>query len=137
MWLLTSPLSLIALAAIPVLVGIYLFRTRSRRYVVSSLFLWIDQQQSRQGGRQISKLQTPLLFFLELLALALLAFAAAGPIMRGENGTSREPSNFSCPKITPNFMLSQNANQYFDEKTVGFVTKKQRFHSNLTNTKEQ
>jgi len=85
MWLLTSPLSLIALAAIPVLVGIYLFRTRSRRYVVSSLFLWIDQQQSRQGGRQISKLQTPLLFFLELLALALLAFAAAGPIMRGEN----------------------------------------------------
>ena len=85
MWLLTSPLSLIALAAIPVLVGIYLFRTRSRRYVVSSLFLWVDQQQSRQGGRQISKLQTPLLFFLELLALALLAFAAAGPVMRGEN----------------------------------------------------
>ena len=85
MWLLTSPLSLIALAAIPVLVGISLFRTRSRRYVVSSLFLWVDQQQSRQGGRQISKLQTPLLFFLELLALALLALAAAGPNMRGES----------------------------------------------------
>ncbi|MCL2119163.1 MAG: BatA domain-containing protein [Planctomycetaceae bacterium] len=85
MWLLTSPLSLIALAAIPVLVGIYLFRTRSRRYVVSSLFLWIDQQQSRQGGRQISKLQTPLLFFLELMALALLALAAAGPNLRSES----------------------------------------------------
>ena len=87
MWLLTSPLSLIALAAIPVLVGIYLFRTRSRRYVVSSLFLWIDQQQSRQGGRRISKLQTPLLFFLELLVLALLVLASAGPNMRGENVT--------------------------------------------------
>ena len=87
MWLLTSPISLIALAAIPVLVGIYLFRTRSRRYVVSSLFLWIDQKQSRQGGRQINKLQTPLLFFLELAALALLALAAAGPNMRGENVT--------------------------------------------------
>ena len=87
MWLLTSPVSLIALAAIPVLIGIYLFRTRSRRYVVSSLFLWIDQKQSRQGGRQISKLQTPLLFFLELLALSLLALAAAGPNMRHENVT--------------------------------------------------
>ena len=87
MWLLTSPFSLIALIAIPLLVGIYLFRTRSRRYVVSSLFLWIDQQQSRQGGRQISKLQTPLLFFLELLALAMIALAAAGPNMRGENVT--------------------------------------------------
>ena len=87
MWLLTSPLSLIAFAAIPVLIGIYLFRTRSRRYVVSSLFLWTDQKQSRQGGRQISKLQTPLLFFLELAALALLALAAAGPNMRGENVT--------------------------------------------------
>ena len=87
MWLLTSPLSLIALAAVPVLIGIYLFRTRSRRYVVSSLFLWVDQQQSRQGGRQISKLQTPLLFFLELVALALLALAATGPNMRGENVT--------------------------------------------------
>ena len=87
MWLLTSPLSLIALIAIPLLVGIYLFRTRSRRYVVSSLFLWMDQKQSRQGGRQISKLQTPLLFFLELLALALIALAAAGPNMRGENVT--------------------------------------------------
>ena len=87
MWLLTSPFSLIALIAIPLLVGIYLFRTRSRRYVVSSLFLWIDQQQSRQGGRQISKLQTPLLFFLELVALALIALAAAGPNMRGENVT--------------------------------------------------
>jgi len=34
-------------------------------------------------------------------------------------------------------MLSQNANQYFDEKTIGFVTKKQPFYSNLTVTKEQ
>ena len=87
MWLLTSPISLIALAAVPVLIGIYLFRTRSRRYVVSSLFLWVDQKQSRQGGRQINKLQTPLLFFLELLALSLLALAAAGPNMRAENVT--------------------------------------------------
>jgi hypothetical protein len=34
-------------------------------------------------------------------------------------------------------MLPQSANQRFDAKTIGFVTKKQRFHSNLTNTKEQ
>ncbi|MCL2348281.1 MAG: BatA domain-containing protein [Planctomycetaceae bacterium] len=82
MWLLTSPVSLLALAAIPVLIGIYLFRTRSRRYVVSSLFLWADQQQSRQGGRRLDKLQTPLTLFLEALILALIAIAAAGPNLR-------------------------------------------------------
>jgi hypothetical protein len=34
-------------------------------------------------------------------------------------------------------MLPQNANQRFDAKTIGFVTKKQHSYSNLTVTKEQ
>src|SRR5262245_63368492 len=40
-----------------------------------------------EGGRTIHRLQTPLLFFLELLAILLLVTAAAGPVMRaGESG---------------------------------------------------
>jgi hypothetical protein len=73
------PLALVALAALPVLAGIYLFRHRFRRRTVSSLLLWRFQAQSREGGVKVQRLQLPLLFFLELLALLLLAVAASGP----------------------------------------------------------
>src|SRR5262245_11489175 len=40
-----------------------------------------------EGGRNIYRLQTPLLFFLELLTILLLVTAAAGPMIRaGESG---------------------------------------------------
>lgn len=78
----TLPLGFLALLAVPVLVGIYLLRTRSRRYPVSSLMLWVNQKQARQGGLRIERLQTPLLFLLELLTLILLALAIAAPIIR-------------------------------------------------------
>jgi hypothetical protein len=78
----TFPLALLGLLGVPVLVGIYWFRNRHRRYPVSSLMLWLDPNQSRAGGTRLHKLQTPLLFFLELLALVLLVLAAAGPHVR-------------------------------------------------------
>ena len=78
----TIPLGFLALLAVPILVGIYLLRTRSRRYPVSSLMLWVNQKQARQGGLRIERLQTPLLFLLELLTLILLALAIATPIIR-------------------------------------------------------
>ena len=59
----TLPLGFLALLAIPGLVAIYLLRTRSRRYPVSSLMLWVNQQQARQGGLRVERLRTPLLFF--------------------------------------------------------------------------
>jgi hypothetical protein len=77
--LFTTPLAFWGFLALPVLVGIYWLRTRHRRYPVSSLMLWIDPQESPQGGTRIDRLQTPLLFFLELLALTLLVLAAADP----------------------------------------------------------
>ena len=73
------PLALVALAALPALAAIYLFRHRFRRRTVSSLLLWRFQAQSREGGVKVQRLQLPLLFFLELLALLLLAVAASGP----------------------------------------------------------
>jgi hypothetical protein len=77
--LFTAPLAFWGFLALPMLVGIYWLRTRHRRYPVSSLMLWIDPQESPQGGTRIDRLRTPLLFFLELLALTLLVLAAADP----------------------------------------------------------
>ena len=82
----TLPLGFLALLAIPGLVAIYLLRTRSRRYPVSSLMLWVNQRQAREGGLRVERLQTPLLFFLELLAIILLALAVAAPIIRTAQG---------------------------------------------------
>ncbi|MGH7941475.1 MAG: vWA domain-containing protein [Limisphaerales bacterium] len=77
--LLTYPLALIALATVPALTAIYIFRNRFRRRQVSSLVLWRFHVQSKSGGAKIHRLQLPLLFFLELLALLLLVAAATGP----------------------------------------------------------
>ena len=76
---LTFPLALIALASLPALAAIYILRNRFRRRQVSSLVLWRFNVQSKPGGAKIHRLQLPLLFFLELLVLALLVAAAAGP----------------------------------------------------------
>jgi hypothetical protein len=87
--LFTSPLMLLGLLGLPALAAIYWLRSRSRRVVVSSLMLWLDQRRPQQGGRILHRMQTPLVFFLELLAIALLALAAAGPaIVRKEAARS-------------------------------------------------
>lgn len=77
--LFTTPLAFWGFLALPVLIGIYWLRTRHRRYPVSSLMLWLDAQESQLGGTRIDRLRTPLLFFLELLALTLLILAAGDP----------------------------------------------------------
>ena len=76
---LTYPLAMIALATVPALAAIYILRNRFRRRPVSSLVLWRFHVQSKSGGAKIHRLQLPLLFFLELLALLLLVTAATGP----------------------------------------------------------
>ncbi|MDR2171690.1 MAG: BatA domain-containing protein [Planctomycetaceae bacterium] len=83
--MLATPWALFALIGVPIILGIYFFRTRSRRLEVSSLFLWIDRSQAKQGGRQIKRVQFPLLIIFELLAIVLLAMAAASPMLRLES----------------------------------------------------
>src|SRR6266511_1789060 len=82
----TFTIAFIALLAAPALVAIYRLRNQSRERRVSSLLLWLDEKQMWEGGRMIHRLQTPLLFFLELLAILLLVTAAAGPMMRAGAG---------------------------------------------------
>ncbi|QNN21244.1 hypothetical protein HED60_02830 [Planctomycetales bacterium ZRK34] len=76
-----APLALIGLASLPALAAIYWLRNRYRRQTVSSLMLWSEMAQAREGGTKLQHLQVPLLFLLELLALVMLALAAAGPRM--------------------------------------------------------
>lgn len=76
------PIAFLALLAVPLLVAIYFLRNRAKERQVSSLLLWLDVRQRWDGGQRIHKLQTPLLFFLELLAILLLVMAAAKPLMR-------------------------------------------------------
>jgi len=67
------------LAALPALTALYWLRNSYQPVVVSSLMLWLHAAESRASGLRVRKLQTPLLFFLELLILTLLAVAAAEP----------------------------------------------------------
>lgn len=78
------PLAFAAFAALPILAAIYLLRNRFRDVYVSSLMLWTEQRRHRQGGLNWDRLQTPLLFVLELLTLLLLALAATGPLLRSK-----------------------------------------------------
>src|SRR5262245_45749224 len=75
----TYPWALLGLATIPALAAIYWLRSRQRRVVVSSLLLWLDAPEAREGGRRLERFQAPLLFYLELLLLLLLVLAAANP----------------------------------------------------------
>jgi hypothetical protein len=77
--LFTSPLALLGLLSLPALATIYWLRARYRPHPVSSLMLWRDPHRPREGGTRLDRLQTPLLFFVELLILLLLTLAAAGP----------------------------------------------------------
>ena len=86
--LLINPLTaaIVAAAATSALAAVYLLRNRFRRRTVSSLMLWRDTREARDGGTRIRRPYLPLLFFLELLALALLCFAAAEPHVRMRHG---------------------------------------------------
>ena len=77
--ILTWPVALFGLAALPGVAAIYMLRTRSRRHVVSCLMLWADQRRARAGGLKFQRIQTPLLLILELLIVAMLVLTAAGP----------------------------------------------------------
>ena len=73
---LTYPLALIGLLAVPTFMAIYLFRNVFRRKQVSSLLLWETLSKPKEGGSRVERLQFPLIFFLELLAILFLIAAA-------------------------------------------------------------
>ncbi|MCP3914547.1 MAG: VWA domain-containing protein [bacterium] len=73
-----NPLGLLALAAVPVVVGLHLFRRRFQPRVVSAVFLWAAQDRSPVAGRKREPLHRSASFWCEVLAALLLALAFAG-----------------------------------------------------------
>ena len=76
------PWALAGLVALPLLLLLYLLRRRGREVPVAALFLWREAAQPA-AGRRLARQRLPLVFWLELAALALLAGAAAGPWTAG------------------------------------------------------
>jgi len=115
---LTYPLALIALATLPALVAIYVLRNRFRRRPVSSLILWRFQLKSKTGGAKVHRLQLPLLFFLELLALTLLVVAASGP--HWQSPQSRRPlivvldDSFSMRAVNDGISAQERAEKFLE-----------------------
>ena len=66
------------LLAIPI-VALYLLRLRGRERRVSSIFLWRHVVQDREANTLWQRLRPNLLLLLQLLALAALVLALAGP----------------------------------------------------------
>ena len=87
--LLTAPWALAALAAVPALAAMYWLHNTRRVVPVSSVMFWLHESEAQASGLRMRRLQTPLLFFLEIAALVLLAAAATGP--RIDTGQGRWP----------------------------------------------
>lgn len=76
-----SPLFLSTAALAAGVIAVYIFHRRPREQEVSSLLLWQGLIQPGGAGRQREKFRAPWLLALELLAVLLLAFAAARPLL--------------------------------------------------------
>lgn len=74
-----NPLGLLALLALPAIVGLHLFRRRFTPRPVSAVFLWAPMDRASHAGRKRAPLHRSPSFWLELLAALLLALLLAGP----------------------------------------------------------
>lgn len=78
---LLAPLALFGLLlAVPIIL-MYMLRLRRREVVVSSTFLWSQLLQDKEANTPWQKLRRNLLLILQLIILALLAFALARPFL--------------------------------------------------------
>ena len=73
------PLGLFALAAVPAVVALHLYRRRYKPTPVAGLFLWSAEDLIPAAGRRREPLRRSLSFWCEVLAALLLALVFAGP----------------------------------------------------------
>lgn len=74
-----NPLAFYAAATLLVVAGVYLFRRQSRDVRVSTLMFFSAVKVAAEGGRRVTRPQTPLILLVELLILILVVLAAADP----------------------------------------------------------
>lgn len=77
--ILGNPFGLLALLALPTIVGIHLFRRRFRPRPVSGLFLYGQQMQVPASGRARSRLRRTLSLLCELLAALAMTWYLSDP----------------------------------------------------------
>ena len=68
-------------AAVLLLAVLYFWRRHSRRMKVPALFLWDVKEEQPNAGKSLRISRLPLSFYLEALAILLLAVAAAMPFL--------------------------------------------------------
>ena len=78
--ILATPLAAAGFAATAALAAVYCFRRRSPPKTVGSLLLWPKPAVSLSAARRRDRLRTPPSFWLELLAITALVFAALTPL---------------------------------------------------------
>lgn len=83
-----APLGLLALLAIPVLVGLYFLRRRQPPRVVSALFLWASPDQKAEAGPRLERFSRETSLALECAA-ALAAAAFLADVRCGGKGAER------------------------------------------------
>ena len=85
-----NPLALSALALLIPLVLFYLFSRKPKKKVFSSLMFFIKDKAIKKRSAFFKKLMANMLFILQLLAILLLAFAAATPLLNISQERSEE-----------------------------------------------
>jgi hypothetical protein len=85
-----SPLALLGLLFVPVVVAMYLLRLRRTETVVPSTLLWQRLAADVEANAPWQKLRRSLLFLVQLLLVAILAFLAARPFVERPAGLARD-----------------------------------------------
>lgn len=80
-----SPLGLLGLIGIPVLIIIYIIKSKYREYTISSTFIWELSEKYVTKKSPLSRLSGLLSLILQILIVLFLSFSLAHPILRIPN----------------------------------------------------
>ncbi len=80
-----NPLGLLGLIGIPILILIYIIKSKYQEYTISSTFIWELSEKFVTKKSPISKLSGLLSLILQLLMILVLSFALAHPIITVPN----------------------------------------------------
>lgn len=75
------PLGLLGLIGIPILIIIYIIKTKYTELTVSSTYLWILSERFLKRRNPFSRITGLISLILQILAIALISFALAHPMM--------------------------------------------------------
>ena len=79
---LLTPLGLLGLIGIPILIVIYIIKPKYHEKKISSTFIWRLSLKYRKKKIPLQWLQRSLLFFVQVLAIGILALVLARPLMQ-------------------------------------------------------